>query len=75
MTEDEISKLFNDKCKLLRTTEVMAYLNCSRSKLWELTVKNVIPAFKVGGDFRYKVSEVLEYLEKCRITKPIKRNK
>jgi excisionase family DNA binding protein len=61
------SDIFGAENKLLTTKDVMAYLNISRTKLWELTKNGEIPAFKVGGEFRYKAAEILDYLEKNRV--------
>lgn len=46
-------------------------LKIGRTKLWELTRKNLIPAYRVGNGktagLRYKRSELLEWLERNRI--------
>jgi hypothetical protein len=31
----------------------MEFLNLSRSKLWDLVNNHGLPAFKIGGDYRY----------------------
>jgi excisionase family DNA binding protein len=45
----------------------MEFLSLSRTKIWELTKKEGLPATKVGGDYRYVRSEVLAWLEKFRV--------
>ncbi len=52
---------------LLTTRELMEFLNVSRTKLWELVNREGLPAFKIGGDYRYRRSEVLAWLEKYRV--------
>lgn len=51
---------------LLKTRELMEYLQVSRTKVWELVTKQGLPAFKLGGDYRYRRREVDEWLEKHR---------
>lgn len=63
---DGLESLFSGNDKLLKSKDVMAFLNISRTKLWELTKNKEIPAFRIGGDFRYKASEVKKFLEKSR---------
>ena len=50
----------------MTTKELMAFLNLSRTKIWELVTKQDLPAFKIGGDYRYRRSEVLVWMEKYR---------
>jgi len=52
----------------LTTRELMEFLNLSRTKLWELVNKEGLPAFKIGGDYRYRRAEVLAWLERYRVT-------
>ena len=56
----------NDE-QLLTTRELMEFLNLSRTKVWELVTKQGLPAFKIGGDYRYRRGEVLVWLEKYRV--------
>lgn len=51
---------------LLTTRELMDYLQVSRTKIWELVTKQGLPAFKIGGDYRYRRSEVDKWLEGFR---------
>ena len=53
--------------ELLTTRELMGFLNLSRTKVWELVTKEGLPAFKIGGDYRYRRSEVLSWMEKYRV--------
>lgn len=67
--DSEISSLYTStesEC-LMTTREMMAFLNLSRTKIWELVNKSGMPAFKFGGDYRYKRSEILEWMEKFRV--------
>lgn len=54
--------------QLLNTRELMEFLNLSRTKVWELVTKEGLPAFKIGGDYRYRRGEVLAWLERYRVT-------
>jgi excisionase family DNA binding protein len=55
--------------ELLTTREVMAFLNLSRTRIWELVKREQLPAFKVGGDYRYRRSEIDAWLERFRVNK------
>ena len=44
-----------------------AFLNLSRTKIWELVQQEQLPAFKLGGDYRYRRSEVVQWLERYRV--------
>ena len=55
--------------ELLTTRQLMEFLQLSRTKVWELVQKEGLPAFKIGGDYRYIRSEVLAWLEKYRVRK------
>lgn len=52
---------------LLTTRELMAFLNLSRTKIWELVQQEQMPAFKLGGDYRYRRSEIVAWLERYRV--------
>lgn len=53
--------------EMMTTRELMEFLNLSRTKIWELVTKQGLPAFKIGGDYRYRRSEVLTWMEKYRV--------
>jgi excisionase family DNA binding protein len=53
--------------RLMTTRELMSFLNLSRTKIWELVKKGDLPAFKLGGDYRYRQSEVVAWLENFRV--------
>ena len=57
--------------EILTGREARELLKIGRTKLWELTKKNIIPAYRVGtgktSSLGYKRSELLEWLEKNRI--------
>lgn len=55
--------------RFLTTQELMKFLNLSRTKIWELVKNQGLPAFKIGADYRYRLSEVLDWMESRRITK------
>jgi excisionase family DNA binding protein len=51
---------------LMTTTEVMAFLNLSRTKIWTMIQNDGMPAFKFGGDYRFRKSEILVWMEQYR---------
>jgi excisionase family DNA binding protein len=53
--------------ELMTTRQLMEFLSLSRTKIWELVNKEQLPAFKIGGDYRYRRSEILVWLEKYRV--------
>lgn len=57
--------------EILTGREARELLKIGRTKLWELTKQNIIPAYRVGtgktSSLRYKRSELLEWLENNRI--------
>lgn len=57
--------------EILTSREAMALLKIGRTKLWELTRNNVIPAYRVGDGknsaLRYKRSDLLAWLERNRV--------
>jgi excisionase family DNA binding protein len=55
--------------ELLTTRQLMEFLQLSRTKIWELVQQEGLPAFKIGGDYRYIRAEVLAWMEKYRVRK------
>jgi excisionase family DNA binding protein len=57
--------------EILTAREARDLLKIGRTKLWELTRNNVIPAYRVGtgrtSDLRYKRSELMAWLEQNRV--------
>ena len=57
--------------EILTSREAQALLKIGRTKLWELTRKNLIPAYRLGSGkrsgVRYKRSELLAWLDHNRI--------
>ncbi len=51
---------------LMTTTELMKFLNLSRTKIWTLIRNESLPAFKFGGDYRFRKSEILQWMEQYR---------
>jgi excisionase family DNA binding protein len=54
--------------ELMTTRELMGFLNLSRTKVWEYVQYEGLPAFKLGGDYRYRKAEVVQWLERYRVT-------
>ena len=57
--------------EILTSEEARNFLKIGRTKLWDLTKKNLIPAYRVGtgktSSLRYKRSELMRWLENSRI--------
>jgi len=60
--------------EILTSREARDLLKIGRTKLWQLTGENVIPAYRLGhgktSALRYKRSELLAWLEDHRIRSP-----
>ncbi len=67
LTADRPKRSIHWDDELMTTRQLMEFLGLSRTKIWELVNKEQLPAFKIGGDYRYRRSEVLEWLEKFRV--------
>jgi excisionase family DNA binding protein len=56
--------------EILTSEEARQYLKIGRTKLWQLTKENLIPAYRLGAGrssaLRYKKSEILRWLERNR---------
>ena len=57
--------------EILTSEEARRLLKIGRTKLWDLTKKSMIPAYRVGegrtSGLRYKRSELLSWLDNNRI--------
>jgi excisionase family DNA binding protein len=57
--------------EILTSREARELLKIGRTKLWELTRRNVIPAYRIGtgktSSLRYRRSELLAFLDQNRI--------
>lgn len=57
--------------EILTSREAMQLLKIGRTKLWELTHSNGIPAYRVGSgkssSLRYKRADLLAWLERNRV--------
>ncbi len=57
--------------EILTSREARELLKIGRTKLWELTRKNVIPAYRLGkgksSNLRYRRSELLAWLDQNRV--------
>ena len=60
-----------DHDEILTSREARELLKIGRTKLWELTRENAVPAYRVGetkkAALRYKRSELLAWLDHNRI--------
>jgi len=62
----EASQQLSDET-LMTTADLMAFLNLSRTKIWSMIQQDGLPAFKFGGDYRFRKSEILIWMEQYRI--------
>ena len=57
--------------EILTSREARELLKIGRTKLWELTRNNVVPAYRIGtgktSSLRYRRSELLAFLDQNRI--------
>ena len=60
--------------RYMTTQELMKFLGLSRTKIWSLINSEGLPAFKLGGDYRYRMSEVVQWMENYRIKEMGKNN-
>ena len=56
----------NDKSDLLTIKQVAEFLNLAEKTVYRMANDGEIPAFKIGGSWRFKRSEVEEWLEQQR---------
>jgi excisionase family DNA binding protein len=54
--------------RLLTPTELAGLLGISKPTIYRLVEKRTLPSYKIGGSLRFKESDVVAYLETCRIT-------
>jgi excisionase family DNA binding protein len=66
---NEHGRSFNWDDQLMTTRELMEFLSISRTKVWDLTKTQEMPALKLGGDYRYRRSEILEWMERYRVSR------
>jgi excisionase family DNA binding protein len=68
---DDMERRFPAEDEILTSEEARRFLKIGRTKLWDLTKKNLIPAYRVGegrtSGLRYKRSELLRWLDNNRI--------
>ena len=70
-TPDAIERSAVLEDEILTSEEARRLLKIGRTKLWDLTRRNMIPAYRVGegrtSGLRYKRSELLHWLDQNRI--------
>jgi excisionase family DNA binding protein len=47
--------------------DLAVYLGVSKTTIYRLVEKRVIPFYKIGGSLRFKENDVNEYVEKQRV--------
>jgi excisionase family DNA binding protein len=70
-TGEFIERRTREADEILTSEEARRLLKIGRTKLWDLTKRNMIPAYRVGegrtSGLRYKRSELLRWLDNNRI--------
>ncbi len=70
-SDDMTSEIIERDDEILTSREAQEFLKIGRTKLWELTKSNQLPAYRVGAgrtsSLRYKKSELLAWLERNRV--------
>ena len=56
-----------DSTPLMTSREAMRYLNVSRTTLWRLTRDGMLPAYRIGGDLRFKMADIQGFLERQKV--------
>ena len=49
---------------LLSLKEIATYLGVSRQSLYRMVKSNAIPAYKIGGAWRFRMAEVEDFLRR-----------
>ena len=69
-----MSKPTDTEHEILTSREAQEFLRIGRTKLWELTRRNRIPAYRIGGgktsSLRYKKAELIQWLDQNRVRNP-----
>lgn len=58
-----------DESDLIRIKEVARILDVTEKTVYRMANDSEIPAFKIGGSWRFKRKEITEWLEKQRNVK------
>lgn len=68
---EDVERRVSMEDEILTSEEARRLLKIGRTKLWDLTKRNLIPAYRVGegrtSGLRYKRSELLRWLDNNRI--------
>ena len=71
IVEDGVAARLDMLSDILTSREAHEFLKIGRTKLWDLTRKNSIPAYRLGegktSGLRYKRSELLAWLDEHKI--------
>ena len=55
--------------KILTLKEVAAYLKLTKKTAYRLAAEGRLPGFKVGGSWRFKKEDVLQWIEEQKVDK------
>lgn len=59
-----------EKYKLMTLKEVQKVLKVSRTTMWRLLKQGRIPAFKIGGQWRFRYGDVMKYFFNLLVLRP-----
>ncbi len=66
--KNDIEDLTTNKNKILNELQASQLIGISQQTLRQsIRYKGLIPYYKVGTRVAYKVSDILDYLKKCRV--------
>jgi excisionase family DNA binding protein len=54
--------------EIMTLREVAEYLACSRNTIYRLATKRQIPRFRVGNNFRFRRSDIEQWINDRRVT-------
>ena len=55
------------KCEFLDMERTAKLLNVTRNSLYRMTHQRVLPYYKAGGRIYFKYSEIIDWMESCRV--------
>lgn len=58
----------------LKPEELATFLNVSRPTVYRLIERRLIPFYKIGGSLRFKMQDILDYVEKNNRIAPFNTN-
>jgi excisionase family DNA binding protein len=56
-----------DETKIMTLRQVAEYLACSRTLIYRMAVNGKIPAFRLGADWRFRRSDIEQWISNRRV--------